>query len=167
MSGDLYAEPGIINKVYCEPDGKESIVNIYVSAESLRVYDNPWVEGMSPNTPRPAEPQHPVIRENLGKRNHVRADSRFLGVVCLLLLAGIIYLGVQMNKDKNKWRTERNQLLEDIANLKKTSDQLTANNTELIKERDGFLRMLCAKDSSLRSQKNLDCPIVPDKRKEL
>ncbi|XP_078124938.1 uncharacterized protein LOC144529619 [Sander vitreus] len=158
MSGDLYAEPGFINKVSLDPDDKESIVNIYVSAESLRVYDNPWVEGMSPNTPRPAEPQHPVIRENLGQRNHVRADSGFLGLVCLLLLAGIICLGVQMNKDKNNWRTERNQLLEEKANLKKTSDQLTANNTELIKERD-CLRMFCGQQHKKSEEPRLsDCP---------
>lgn len=58
MSGDLYTQPGIVNHVYCDQDDKESRVNIYVSAESLRVYDNPWMEATSPNTP-PAEAQHP------------------------------------------------------------------------------------------------------------
>lgn len=53
MSEDIYAEPGITNTVH-----KESIVDIYVSAESLRVYDNPWVEGTSANTPGPAGPHH-------------------------------------------------------------------------------------------------------------
>lgn len=171
MSGDLYAQPGIINQVYCDQDDKERIVNIYVSAESLRVYDKPWVEVTSPNTP--PEAQHPgtevcankfyslyfyasiylilsfsmirycvavviscwlwrgvyvsfsciswiaafntgelktviddgilnmyclfvsVIRGNSGTRNHIRTDSVFLGVLCLLLLAGIIFLGVK------------------------------------------------------------------------
>lgn len=59
MSGELYAKPGTATKVYFEPDDKESMVNIYVSAESLRVHDSPWVEVMSPNTPGPAETQHP------------------------------------------------------------------------------------------------------------
>lgn len=60
MSGSLYAEPGIINKGRHDQHNKEeNMVDIYVSAESLRVYDNPWMEGMTPNTPEPAEVQHP------------------------------------------------------------------------------------------------------------
>lgn len=57
MSGDVNAEPGKVNKFYCDQDDKENIVNIYVSSESLRVYENPWVEGTSPNTPGTAEAQ--------------------------------------------------------------------------------------------------------------
>lgn len=45
MSG-LYA--GSIKKVHFNQDDKDSVVDIYVSAESLRVYDNPWVEDTSP-----------------------------------------------------------------------------------------------------------------------
>lgn len=50
MSESVYSEPGIIRR-------EESIVDIYVSAESLKVYDNPWVMDKSPNIP--AGPQHP------------------------------------------------------------------------------------------------------------
>ncbi len=59
MSENIYAEPGIIKKVRFDCDDKESVVDIYVSSESLRVYDNPWVEGTSPNIQGPAGPQHP------------------------------------------------------------------------------------------------------------
>lgn len=45
MTENLCAEPGTTRR----DDDKESIVDIYVSAESLRVYENPWVESMSPN----------------------------------------------------------------------------------------------------------------------
>lgn len=49
---------GIIKKGHPDQHNKEeSIVDIYVSAESLKVYDNPWMEGMTPNTP--AEVQQP------------------------------------------------------------------------------------------------------------
>ncbi|KAK5926439.1 hypothetical protein CgunFtcFv8_022012 [Champsocephalus gunnari] len=131
MSGELYAKPGTANKVYFEPDDKESMVNIYVSAESLRVYDRPWVEVMSPNTPGPAETQHPVVLENSRKRSPLRSFSVFLCAVCLLFLAGIIGLGVQRDKDRADCSRDINQILADFATLKKTCD-LTRNNTELI-----------------------------------
>lgn len=35
---------------------RERIVDIYVSAESLKVYDNPWVEASPATTPAPLEP---------------------------------------------------------------------------------------------------------------
>ena len=62
MSGGLYAEPGIIKQGHHDQDDKEeNIVDIYVSAESLRVYDNPWVENMARNIP--AETQHSGIEQ--------------------------------------------------------------------------------------------------------
>lgn len=57
MLEDLYAEPCIIGK--CHRDNKDEGMDIYVSAESLRVFENAWVEGMSPNIPGPAMSQHP------------------------------------------------------------------------------------------------------------
>ncbi|TNN69516.1 hypothetical protein EYF80_020350 [Liparis tanakae] len=151
MSGDLYAQPGIINQVYCDQDDKESILNIYVSAESLKVYDKPWVEVISPTTP--PEAQHPVIRENSRTRNHVRTDSVFLGVLCLLLLAGIIFLGVKMNRDRTNWRREKDQCMADKANLRKICDQLRANNSEFSRGKDALWRF-CKKKTQI--SKNLD-----------
>lgn len=58
MSAHLCADSGMTGKVYCDLDNKDSIVDIYVSAESLRVYDNPWVEGSTPTAPAS---QHPGI----------------------------------------------------------------------------------------------------------
>ncbi|TKS68831.1 putative ATP-dependent RNA helicase DDX5 [Collichthys lucidus] len=60
MSEDTYTEPGITKTFHPDQD-KESIVDIYVSAESLRVYDSPWLEeGTLQNVTRPAVAQHPV-----------------------------------------------------------------------------------------------------------
>lgn len=56
---NVYAEPYITKEVHFDQDHKESIVDIYVSAESLRVYENPWMEGMSPNTPGLGGTRHP------------------------------------------------------------------------------------------------------------
>lgn len=64
MSGHVYADPDIIKKVHFDQDDEDNIVDIYVSAESLKVYDNPWVEDMSPNKPGPAETQHPASMSN-------------------------------------------------------------------------------------------------------
>lgn len=54
MSENVHAEPYITKDVHQEY--RESVVDIYVSAESLRVYENPWVENVSPGH---GETQHP------------------------------------------------------------------------------------------------------------
>ncbi|CAK6953340.1 hypothetical protein PFLUV_G00007190 [Scomber scombrus] len=152
MSGNLYAEPGIITKGHHDQHNKEeNMMDIYVSAESLRVYDNPWMEGMTPNTPEPAEVQHPVVSRKSGKRSHIRTNLAFLGMLCLLLLTVIIYLGVQMGKDTR----ERNKLQAINTELKRKSHQLEINNTLLTKERDVLWRNFCEKKKPKKC-KNLD-----------
>nr|XP_043883509.1 uncharacterized protein LOC122770616 isoform X2 [Solea senegalensis] len=134
MSQHVYNEADVIEKVHFDEDDKGSKLHIYVSAESLRIYDNPWVESMSSAIPGPAEIRHKamsVMSETPRKRNHDRCCSVALGAVCLLLLAGIIGIGVQMNKDKTKWDTDRDQLLAVYADLQKTTDQLNSTYTDL------------------------------------
>lgn len=55
MDEQLRIQPESLKK----KDKEENLVDIYVSPESLRIYDNPWMEGMTPKIPRPAETQHP------------------------------------------------------------------------------------------------------------
>ncbi len=83
MTENLYAEPGIIKR----EDDKERIVDIYVSAESLRVYDNPWVENRSPNIPGPPGPPLPGMDRTSMSSNHVCKHNRadfisFIFYVC-------------------------------------------------------------------------------------
>lgn len=90
MSENIYAEPGITKTVHFDRDDKESIVDIYVSAESLRVYDNPWVEGTSANMPGPAGPQHSGM--DVSNKRCKRAD-RFLGYFSCLNLCAMFVCG--------------------------------------------------------------------------
>ena len=73
MSEHVYADPDIIKKVHFAQDFKEGTVDIYVSAESLRVYDNPWVE----DTPGPAEAQQRASMSSKCVWKHTRDDTDF------------------------------------------------------------------------------------------
>lgn len=44
MSENTCTEPCLAVKADAYEDNKKRIVNIYVSAESLKVFENPWVE---------------------------------------------------------------------------------------------------------------------------
>lgn len=67
----MYTDPSITPEGHVNEDYHESTVDIYVSTESLKVYENPWVEATSPNTPGPGETQHPGMEETgLKKKNH-------------------------------------------------------------------------------------------------
>lgn len=56
---------GVNKKVHFAPDYKENNVDIYVSAESLRVYDSPWVEEEHPNSTGPAGVHHTGMRTSI------------------------------------------------------------------------------------------------------
>lgn len=59
----MYTDPSITPEGQVNEDYNESTVDIYVSTESLKVYENPWVEAASPNIPGPGETQHPGMEE--------------------------------------------------------------------------------------------------------
>lgn len=127
--------PGIFKGTQFDEDEKEErTVDIYVSGDSLTVYDNPWVEGIqppnAPNTgrnqlPVPTVPVHPV------KKNPFRAAAVFLGLLSLFLLAGLIALGVKSSKNENRWDTKRNSLEAANANLTNERDQLRLERDKL------------------------------------
>ncbi|XP_070409804.1 uncharacterized protein [Nothobranchius furzeri] len=113
MLDGLHAEPCNVRKVHFEQDKRESVVDIYVSSESLRVFDTPWVEDASPSSEGPAGALYraSIVSETAPlKRSPDRGSSVFLVLLCLLLLIGIICLAVKMNKDKSYWQIERTQL---------------------------------------------------------
>lgn len=63
MPENMYTDPSITPEGQVNVDYNESTVDIYVSTESLKVYENPWVEATSSNTPGPGETQHPGMEE--------------------------------------------------------------------------------------------------------
>ncbi|XP_034044550.1 natural killer cells antigen CD94-like [Thalassophryne amazonica] len=138
MEEDIYSTPGVINKAHLDEDSnkEERVVSIYVSAESLTVYENPWVDGIPQNTPGPSVPEHPVTEVLVvSKRNLLRVSAVFVGLLCLLL-AVITCLGIQLNRDKAKWIKEQNQLQNKNTSLQQKTDQLIANNSQLRRERN-------------------------------
>ncbi|XP_071383528.1 CD209 antigen-like protein E [Centroberyx affinis] len=162
MSDELYSELDDVKRVHFDQDEKEErTVDIYVSAGSLTVYDNPWVEEISPpNIPAPSVTSVTVSSE---KRNPFRAAAVSLGLLCLLLLAGIIGLGVKSIEDKTSWSEERNQLWVHNANLteernqlQSEKDRLEATNGQLIQERDELLEKLCKEICGSSSWQRLD-----------
>ncbi|KAK2816821.1 hypothetical protein Q5P01_025012 [Channa striata] len=104
---EIISDSGITEK-----DDKKNIVDVYVSAESLRVYDNPWVEATPPNVLQVVEAQDPVSQffETPQRRNYVRTDLVCLAVVLLVLCVVIIYLGVQVNKEQDQLSTFKAEL---------------------------------------------------------
>uniref|UniRef100_UPI003AAEFBB4 uncharacterized protein n=1 Tax=Centroberyx gerrardi TaxID=166262 RepID=UPI003AAEFBB4 len=140
MSEDVYAKPDLTKKVRFQGGEKEErTVDIYDNADSLRIYDNQWVEESTPpKLQDTTEGQHQItpVTVSSEKRNPFRAAAVFLGLLCLLLLAGIIGVGVQFIQDKTSWNEERNQLRVDNANLTSEKDQLQTSYNNLTSERD-------------------------------
>ncbi|XP_046901535.1 CD209 antigen-like protein E isoform X2 [Hypomesus transpacificus] len=75
-----------------------------------------------------------------------RAAAVCLGLLCALLLAGVIALGViftRVNEDKTIKTMERDQLQTNYTDLSRERDQLQTSNTNLTRERDDLKRRLC------------------------
>lgn len=79
MSAHLYPDSDMTGEVHCDQDDKENIVDIYVSAESLRVYDNPWVEGTPPNEPAS---HHPGMDTGVNNKCVYRERCTFSVLLC-------------------------------------------------------------------------------------
>lgn len=88
MSENMYTYPSITPEGQVNEDYNESTVDIYVSTESLKVYENPWVEATSPNTPGPGETQHPGMEETSAARGlkkiHIRIDYILFCTWCFI-----------------------------------------------------------------------------------
>ncbi|XP_078138247.1 uncharacterized protein LOC139930195 [Centroberyx gerrardi] len=137
MSEDLYAKPDLSRKAKVDRgETEERIVDIYVSADSLTLYDNLQMQGTTPPTVQAtAGDRHP---DNISseKKRSCRAAAVCLGLLCLLLLAGIIGLVVQCFKDKTKWDVERNQLLANYNSLTTERENLNNSYNNVTEERD-------------------------------
>lgn len=84
MSDGLFLKPGSGKHVHFDEDNRESMVDIYVSTESLRVYDIPWVEEPSPNSPGPSQAQSrsKSLISNLCNHSSVLSFS-LAGLLCM------------------------------------------------------------------------------------
>ncbi|KAM9398243.1 uncharacterized protein ACWYII_032082 isoform 3-T3 [Salvelinus alpinus] len=137
MSEVIYAVPDMTKKVKFNRDEmKERIVDIYVSADTLRDGETSTkreeTEDTAPNN-GPGD-QHSVHFQWWKRPSGVAAVC--LGLLCVLLLAGIIGLSVQYsNVSKNSY-AERDQLQTSYNTLTKERDQLQTSYNTLTKERD-------------------------------
>ncbi|XP_067106280.1 C-type lectin domain family 12 member B-like [Osmerus mordax] len=150
-SDDIYAKPDMTQKVKSEDiydnadmtqkvksDGgemEERMVDIYVSADTLRGHD--------PCSEAEDTPENTAGDQLSGaggpERSLSRAAAVCLGLLCALLLAGIIALGViftRVNDDKTIKTKERDQLQTSNTILTRERDQLNASNTNLTRVRD-------------------------------
>ncbi|XP_029605970.1 CD209 antigen-like protein C [Salmo trutta] len=151
MSEAIYAMPDMTKKVkFDRSKAEERIVDIYVGADTLRDHETSTktedVEHTSTNGPGD---QH-TEPDSTGKRPFL-AVAVCLGLLCVLLLAGIIGQSVHCRQQTrynlskegdvlqtrhNNLTKERDQLQTRHNNLTKERDQLQTRHNNLTKERD-------------------------------
>ncbi|XP_052320896.1 CD209 antigen-like protein E isoform X8 [Oncorhynchus keta] len=126
MSEDIYAVPDMTKKVKFINRGemKERIVDIYVSADTLRDGETSTKREETADTAPNNGPgdQHSVHVQWWKRPSGVAAVC--LGLLCVLLLAGIIGLSVYYSNVSKNSSAERDQLQNSYNNLTKERDQL-------------------------------------------
>ncbi|XP_064782787.1 CD209 antigen-like protein E [Oncorhynchus masou masou] len=151
MSEDIYAVPDMTKKVkFKRGEMKERIVDIYASADTLRDGETSTKREETADTAPNNGPgdQHSVHVQWWKRPSGVAAVC--LGLLCVLLLAGIIGLSVyyrnvsknssaardQLQTSYNTMTKERDQLQTSYNNMTKERDQLQTSYNNLTKERD-------------------------------
>ncbi|XP_036809793.1 CD209 antigen-like protein C [Oncorhynchus mykiss] len=137
MSEAIYAEPDMTKKVkFNRGEMEERIVDIYVSADTLRDGETSTkreeTADAAPNN-GPGD-QHSVHVQWWKGPSGVAAVC--LGLLCVLLLAGIIGLSVQYRNVSTNSSIERDQLQNSYNTITKERDQLQTSANNLTKERD-------------------------------
>ncbi|XP_064859737.1 C-type lectin domain family 4 member M-like [Oncorhynchus nerka] len=137
MSEDIYAVPDMTKKVrFNRGEMKERIVDIYVSADTLTDGETSTKREETADTAPNNGPgdQHSVHVQWWKTPSGVAAVC--LGLLCVLLLAGIIGLSVQYSNVSKNSSAARDQLQTSYNNLTKERDQLQTSYNTLTKERD-------------------------------
>ncbi|XP_056445241.1 uncharacterized protein LOC130381593 isoform X2 [Gadus chalcogrammus] len=135
---------------------KERIVDIYVSAESLFVYDKPWIEGESKG--EAVENEYSEVAKVSGQKKAYRIRAVLPWLLVVLLLVVVTGLGIALKEEKIQRNFERK---EPMANhLNKTSP--------LTEESDQVQEKLCArmkKPCALMKDRDLGdvSPAAPNK----
>nr|XP_046181210.1 C-type lectin domain family 4 member M-like isoform X2 [Oncorhynchus gorbuscha] len=138
MSEDIYAVPDMTKKVKFINRGemKERIVDIYVSADTLRDGETSTKREETVDTAPNNGPgdQHSVHVQWWKRPSGVAAVC--LGLLCVLLLAGIIGQSLQYSNVSKNSSAERDQLQTSYNNLTKERYQLESKYHNLTKEKD-------------------------------
>uniref|UniRef100_A0AAZ3PMF2 C-type lectin domain-containing protein n=1 Tax=Oncorhynchus tshawytscha TaxID=74940 RepID=A0AAZ3PMF2_ONCTS len=137
MSEAINAEPDMNKKVkFNRGEMKERIVDIYVSADTLRDGETSTKRGETADTAPNNGPgdQHSVHFQWWKRISGVAAVC--LGLLYVLLLAGIIGLSVQYRNVSKNSSAERDKLQNSYNYLTKERDQLQNSYNNLTKERD-------------------------------
>ncbi|XP_055364164.1 uncharacterized protein LOC114843184 [Betta splendens] len=87
-------------------------------------------------TDRTGPVQSALQGSNTVRNSSYRASTVILGVLCLLLLVGLITLFVLYNECSSKWETKRIQLQTSYNNLTEEKDQLQTSYNNLTEEKD-------------------------------
>uniref|UniRef100_A0A673Y985 CD209 antigen-like protein E n=1 Tax=Salmo trutta TaxID=8032 RepID=A0A673Y985_SALTR len=137
MSEVIYAEPDMTKKVkFDRGEMEERIVDIYVSADTLRDSETCTKREETADTAPNNGPgdQHSVPFQWWKRPSGVAAVC--LGLLCVLLLSGVIGLSVQYSNVSKNSSAEREQLQTSNNTLTKERDQLQTSYNNLTEERD-------------------------------
>ncbi|XP_071263131.1 CD209 antigen-like protein C isoform X1 [Salvelinus alpinus] len=142
MSEAIYDKPDMTKKVkFDRGETEERIVDIYVSADTLRDHETSTkTEDVEHTSTKGPGDQH-TGPDSTGKRPFL-AVAVCLGLLCVLLLAGIIGQSVhcQLQTSYNNVTKEGDQLQTRYNNLTKERDQLQTRYNNLTIERDQLQR---------------------------
>ncbi|XP_076583670.1 uncharacterized protein LOC143318998 [Chaetodon auriga] len=134
----------------------DQLLNIYANVErppgnastrkreiqsSENIYENVLIHALEPNRTGPA-----LSGVNNVKKSSCRAAAVCLGLLCLLLLTGLIILFFVYTKSKSEWEMETASLNNGCNNLRNKRDQLQTSYNHLISEKHQL-------ENSLTSQK--------------
>ncbi|XP_045567272.1 C-type lectin domain family 12 member B-like, partial [Salmo salar] len=141
MSKVIYAEPDMNKKVkFDRGEMEERIVDIYVSADTLRDSQTSTKrEERADTAPNNGPGDQQTEPDSSGKRPFL-VVAVFLGLLCVLLLAGIIGLSVYYNRAIKDSEDKRNTLFQSFSlykiNATEERDQLQTRYNNLTRERD-------------------------------
>ncbi|XP_036967264.1 C-type lectin domain family 4 member M-like [Acanthopagrus latus] len=137
MSEDLYAKPDLTKKVRFQAgEKKDGNTDVSENIDNVTIYDNSWAEGSAAPKSEDDTSDHQQPSAGDVKRSPYRAAAVILGLLCLLLLTGLIALVVIYTKGTSEWKMEMVLARIRINNLNEERDQLQTSYNNLTKERD-------------------------------
>ncbi|TRY92196.1 hypothetical protein DNTS_006475, partial [Danionella cerebrum] len=111
-------------------DRIEKIVDIYITAEAVRDLKHTAKAGNTEKT---------TPQQTGSDHARSRADTVCLVMLCVLLLAAVIVLGVFINVNSTNYTQKKNELLKNIQNLTDEREKLLSMNINLTEENVDFI----------------------------